>query len=129
MSRSSAVKNSTGFTLLEVLIALALLAILMAGLIKISADNTQNLWYLENKTLAAIVAANHAIELRLGRETPESVDGWDSMAGRRWYWQAKRDVMQSMDKGIWLYRIEVFLEGDKSPYAGLITFISPQNDE
>ncbi|OAI11689.1 type II secretion system protein GspI [Methylomonas lenta] len=121
-------KNTTGFTLLEVLIALALLAILMAGLIKITADNTKNLWYLENKTLAAIVAANHAIELRLGKETPESLDGWDNMAGRRWYWQLNRDVMQAMDKGVWLYRIEVFLEGDKSPYAGMTTFI-PRQDE
>lgn len=121
-------KNTTGFTLLEVLIALALLAILMAGLIKITADNTKNLWYLENKTLAAIVAANHAVELRLGKETPESLDGWDNMAGRRWYWQLNRDVMQAMDKGVWLYRIEVFLEGDKSPYAGMTTFI-PRQDE
>lgn len=128
MSRLSAVKNATGFTLLEVLIALALLAILMAGLIKITADNTKNLWYLENKTLASVVAANHAIELRLGKETPESLDGWDNMAGRRWYWQLKRDVMQTMDKGIWLYRIEVFLEGDKSPYAGMTTYI-PRQDE
>lgn len=122
-------KNTTGFTLLEVLIALALLAILMAGLIKITADNTQNLWYLENKTLAAIVAANHAVELRLGKETPESLDGWDSMAGRRWYWQAKRDVMQAMDQGIRLYRIEVFLEGDKSPYAGMTAFVSRQDEK
>lgn len=121
-------KNTTGFTLLEVLIALALLAILMAGLIKITADNTKNLWYLENKTLAAIVAANHAVELRLGKETPESLDGWDNMAGRHWYWQLNRDVMQAMDKGVWLYRIEVFLEGDKSPYAGMTTFI-PRQDE
>lgn len=121
-------KNKTGFTLLEVLIALALLAILMAGLIKITADNTKNLWYLENKTLASIVAANHAIELRLAKEAPESLDGWDNMAGRRWYWQLKRDVMQAMDKGVWLYRIEVFLEGDKSPYAGMTTFI-PRQDE
>lgn len=111
-----------GFTLLEVLIALALLAILMAGLIKITADNTQNLWYLENKTLAATIAANHAVQLRLDKEKPESLDGWETMAGRRWYWQAKRGVSPVMG-GVWRYSVEVFLEGDKLPYGGLVSLI------
>jgi len=116
-------KKTRGFTLLEVLIALALLAILMAGLIKITADNTKNLWYLENKTIAATIAANHAVQLRLDKEKPETQDGWDTMAGRRWYWQIKRDVFQAMGGGVWSYRIEVFLEGDKSPYAGLNSIV------
>jgi general secretion pathway protein I len=116
--------KSSGFTLLEVLIALALLAILMSGLIKITADNTKNLWYLENKTIAAIIAANHAVQLRLDKDIPETLDGWETMAGRRWYWQAKRDVMQAMGGGMLGYRIEVFLEGDKSPYAGLVSYLS-----
>ncbi|MDD1622613.1 MAG: type II secretion system minor pseudopilin GspI [Methylococcaceae bacterium] len=115
--------DSRGFTLLEVLIALALLAILMAGLIKITADNTKNLWYLENKTIAATIAANHAVQLRLDKERPESQDGREDMAGRRWYWQARRDVMQAMGGGVLGYRIEVFLEGDKSPYAGSVSYM------
>ncbi len=112
-----------GFTLLEVLIALALLAILMAGLIKITADNTKNLWYLENKTIAATIAANHAAQLRLATEKPENQDGWEEMAGRRWYWQAKRGVTPGIGGSVWDYRIEVFLEGDKSPYAGWLSYI------
>ncbi|QPK64728.1 type II secretion system minor pseudopilin GspI [Methylomonas sp. LL1] len=124
MTATGKAGKSAGFTLLEVLIALALLAILMAGLIKISADNTQNLWYLENKTIAAQVAANHAVQLRLDREAPEKSDGWDSMAGRRWYWQARRDVAGTLDSGVRRYRIEVFLEGDQAPYAGLISFVA-----
>ena len=124
MTATGMAGKSAGFTLLEVLIALALLAILMAVLIKISADNTQNLWYLENKTIAAQVAANHAVQLRLDREAPEKSDGWDSMAGRRWYWQARRDVAGTLDSGVRRYRIEVFLEGDQAPYAGLISFVA-----
>ncbi len=108
-----------GFTLLEVLIALAVLAVLMMGLLKISAANAQNLWYLENKTLAATVAANHAAELRLQDEQAESADGWDEMAGRRWHWQADRLTMSPLD-GVQRYRIDVSLQDDPQPYASLI---------
>jgi len=112
-------RAETGFTLLEVLIALAVLAVLMMSLLKISADNARNLWYLENKTLAATVAANRAAELRLQDEQQESSDGWEDMAGRRWHWQADRLAMPPMD-GVQRYRIDVTLQGDPSPYASLL---------
>jgi general secretion pathway protein I len=114
--------HQTGFTLLEVLIALAILAIVMVSAIKITADNINNLWYLENKTLAAIVASNHAVQLRLETDKPETADGWDEMAGRRWYWQIKRHV--SNLSGVWRYRIEVFLEGDKQPLISLLSDVA-----
>lgn len=112
--------RATGFTLLEVLIALAVLAVLMMGLLKIAAANSKNLWYLENKTLAATVAANRAAELRLQTERREISDGWEDMAGRRWHWQIGR-LAQSPLPGVSRYRIDVFLQDDPQPYASLWT--------
>jgi len=122
MSNISHYKQAKGFTLLEVLIALAILAIVMVSAIKITADNINNLWYLENKTLASMVASNHAVQLRLATVNPETLDGWDEMAGRRWYWQIKRSYSDLA--GVWRYRIEVFLEGDKQPLISLLSDIS-----
>ena len=122
MNRPFSKKIASGFTLLEVLIALAILAILMVSAIKITADNIKNLWYLENKTLAIIVASNHAVQLRLDKDKPEKLDGWDEMAVRRWYWQINRSF--SNIKGLWLYRIEVFLEGDKEPLVSLFSDVN-----
>ena len=117
MKRCNHNNRADGFTLLEVLIALALLAIVLVSAIKITSNNIQNLWYLENKTLAATIASNHAVELRLAKEKPETQDGWDEMAGRRWYWQLRRTI--SPIAGLWRYHIEVFLEGEKEPYFSL----------
>lgn len=113
--------KTAGFTLLEILIALAILAILMTGLLKIASDNTRNLWHIENKTIAVMIAANHAAQLRLAKDKPEQDDGWETQAGRRWYWQTKRQVTTTL--GLWRYRIPVYLEGDKEPYTELISFI------
>lgn len=121
--RLQPVPPAGGFTLLEILIALAVLAIVMISLIKITSDNSRNLWYLENKTLAGIIASNHISQLRLLEEQPEQQDGWETMAGRKWYWQAERPVTAS-GSGLWDYTVKVFLEGDKDPYISMTSFIA-----
>ncbi len=112
-------KKTQGFTLLEVLIALALLAILMSSTIKITANNINNLVYLENKTLASVIANNHDVALRLSQKKPETTDGWDQMSGRRWYWTIKQTM--SGFPSVLSYRIDVFLEGDKEPLVSLMS--------
>jgi general secretion pathway protein I len=119
-----ALRKQAGFTLLEILIALAILAIVMISMIKITSDNTRNLWHIENKTLAGIIAANHATQIQLTEEKPELSDGWETMAGRKWYWQATRAVTTRL--GLWHYKINVYLEGDKEPYITLTRLVPAQ---
>lgn len=119
--------RQAGFTLLEVLIALSILAILMTGLIKIAANNTRNLWFLENTTIAEQVAQNRLLQLRLAEDKPEAGDGWEEMAGRRWYWQVSRAVAHSLGDGVWRYRVQVFLEGEKTAYVDLVGYVTSES--
>lgn len=112
-----------GFTLLEVLIALSILAILMVGLLQIAANNTRNLWLLENTTIAEQVAQNRLLQLRLAESKPERDDGWEDMGGRRWHWQIARTVDQPFGRSLRRYRIQVFLEGDDQPYVELGAYV------
>lgn len=116
-------RPQSGFTLLEVLIALSILAILMLGLIKIAANNTRNLWLLENTIIAEQVAQNRLLQLRLAADRPEQDDGWEDMAGRHWYWQLARAVEQPLGKSVWRYQVQVFLEGEQAPYVDLVAFL------
>ena len=54
-----------GFTLLEVLVALAILAIVMGALIKVTDSYAFNAGYLQQKTLAQWIAENKATEYQL----------------------------------------------------------------
>ncbi len=84
-------KRSMGFTLLEVLVALAIFAMVAASVLTASARSLQTAARLEDKTLAMWIADNRLTELQLA-ETSAS-EGRDQgeleFAGRRWQWQSE----------------------------------------
>jgi general secretion pathway protein I len=84
-------KHCRGFTLLEVLVALAIFALVAASVLTASARSLQTAARLEEKTLAMWIADNHLTELQLA-ETPASAghdQGELEFAGRRWQWQSE----------------------------------------
>ncbi|MGV8842182.1 MAG: type II secretion system minor pseudopilin GspI [Pseudomonas sp.] len=84
-------KQCRGFTLLEVLIALAIFAVVAASVLTASARSLQTAARLEDKTLAMWIADNQLTELQLAKTPPG--DGRDqgelAFAGRRWQWQSE----------------------------------------
>ncbi|HEV2110401.1 MAG TPA: type II secretion system minor pseudopilin GspI [Gammaproteobacteria bacterium] len=79
-----------GFTLLEVLIALAVLALGMTAVIGAAGSSTRLGSELRDRTFADWVAMNELTSLRLAKAAPGSsaLNGDADMAGEKWHWQA-----------------------------------------
>lgn len=81
-------KQKQGFTLLEILVALAVMGLVVVVLAKNSSTTVANAGYLKEKTLAHWVAMNKAAELHLSRTwlALGEKSGEEVMAGRQWQW-------------------------------------------
>ncbi|MET0230694.1 MAG: type II secretion system minor pseudopilin GspI [Rhodanobacteraceae bacterium] len=111
-----------GFTLIEVLIALAVVALALLGLTRVAALQVHDFDALRERTFAGWVAANVLEETRLGASLPSTgrSDGRVELAARSWRWT--RDVSATPDPSVRRVDIRVF-EGDaKEPLASLSGF-------
>lgn len=81
-------KQHNGFTLIEVMVALTIIAIALASLIKASGSHTNSAGFLKNKTLAHYVAVNEATQLQIEKAWPNTgtTNKSTEMANREWYW-------------------------------------------
>ncbi|WP_017160071.1 type II secretion system minor pseudopilin GspI [Xanthomonas phaseoli] len=82
-------RASGGFSLLELIVALAIFAMAAVGLLNLSGESTRTAVVLEERALAAVVAENQAIEATL---TPAAAIGAPAhgqvvLGGRSWEWQ------------------------------------------
>lgn len=82
-------QQQSGFTLLEVMIAVAVLAMALTSLVKLNAQSIQNMSYLERKTYAMWVAQNQLSEVlaKGQRITTGRSQGKAEMAGVSWWWE------------------------------------------
>jgi general secretion pathway protein I len=94
-----------GFTLIEVLVALAIVAIGMAAVLGALTSSANTSAYMSDKTFAQWVALNQIALLRLsGQMTPTgNSDGDTDFAGRKWHW--RREVTATQVPGV--VRIDV----------------------
>lgn len=82
-------ERARGFSLLEVLVALAILAVAMAALVRIAALEADSLAQARDHSHAQWVASNVIAEARLARDLPAQGlrEGEETLGGRRWRWQ------------------------------------------
>lgn len=117
---------ASGFTLLEVLIAILLLSLSLTALVRLSGLEARSSAHLRDSTLAQWVAANAIAEARLRDGFPAvgRRDGEETMGGRRWRWVLT--VAGTDEPSIRRLEVQVFdAEQDTrsaSPSAGLTGF-------
>ena len=120
-------RNSAGFTLLEVLVAVAVLALAMAAIISAGAQSASQAAYLREKTLALWVAHNRLTEIELQPVWPTVGDSNDDvdMGGIRWRWRV--NVKETADDSVRRVDIDVVKSAQpdaKAAYAHLSAFVS-----
>lgn len=84
-------RRARGFTLIEILVALAVVGVGLAALITASGRSTRDAAELRDRTYANWVARNVLAEIRLEYETlgDETRRGEETLGGQEWAWQAE----------------------------------------
>jgi general secretion pathway protein I len=116
---------SKGFTLIEVMLAMAIFSIAGIALLSAADNNFRNLSHLENKILANWVASNQLVEITLDQTWPpkNNKKGTVEMASREWFWAQK--VIKTGDKNMRAVVIEVrLIEDEKLALTSVMTYVS-----
>jgi general secretion pathway protein I len=81
-------RHSGGFTLIEVLIALGIAAVALAGITRLVTQSIDTTASLRDRVVATWVAENQLATLRINHAWPslDTTDGDTEMAGRHWHW-------------------------------------------
>ena len=100
-------RRAPGFTLLEVLVALAIVAIGMAAVMGALSSSAGTVSYLRDKTFAQWVALNRIATIRTSRQQPATgkTDGDVDYAGTSWHY--RQEVVTTDVPGI--LRIDVMV--------------------
>jgi general secretion pathway protein I len=119
--------KKSGFTLIEVLIALSVIALCMVVYITISIQKSQHLIHIENKSIAQWIAEDVATQIQVGLITlPSTLDTLSDnevVFDREWTWSAK--FTPTEDKTALHTEITVKLKNGNTDFADYITTLTP----
>lgn len=114
-----------GFTLIEVLLAMAVFAIAGVALVSAANSNVRHISQLEQRMLANWVASNQLVEATLEKSWPprNNKQGKVELAGQEWFWQQK--VLKTADDNLRSVVIEIkSQEKDSLPIASMQTYVA-----
>ncbi|WKE65919.1 type II secretion system minor pseudopilin GspI [Gallaecimonas kandeliae] len=117
--------RSRGFTLIEVLVAMAIFALAAIAVINATTSNIHSLSILEQKTLADWVAANKLNDAQY-QDLKDGAQGTETQAGVEWYWRIKK--LKTEDKDFSALEVTVSRSSDFShPEAVLRSYFEVQS--
>lgn len=106
-----------GFTLIEVLIALVIIAIALFAILRSTEYDVKTTQYLQNKTLANWVAMNAMAKINLGLVTIPIQNQAETLLKHTYLWSAATDA--SAIKGIKQVKVTVVAKGETQPMITL----------
>lgn len=112
-------RRDAGFTLLEMLVAMSILSLAALALVRLDAFTSRSTANLSAKSLAQIVADNHAVDLLSAASAPTVGTASSSISNGGVSWQVITSVARTADPE--LLRIDIRVSGADGVSAQLTT--------
>ena len=111
-----------GFSLLEVLVALAIISLSVLALLGLQTQQLRGISGLETRLMAEIVAENQLVETMILRQAPRIgvTRGQEEMGDLRFEWE--RQVAQATDTGVVRIDVRVQEAGEETLLVELSAF-------
>jgi general secretion pathway protein I len=113
--------QQAGFTLIEVLVAVTILAVAMGALIASGSGFVRDTAQLRDRYIASWVAQNRIAEIRIAKKWPATGEqsGLELMAGNQWEWRTQVEATQDQD----MRKLTVQVFSSKDPHAAYLAVI------
>ena len=123
--KSNSLNLLRGFTLIEVMLAMAIFAIAGVALLGAADNNYRHISQLDEKMFANWVASNQMVAAKLDTTWPpkNNKKGEVELASRTWYWQQK--VIKTANNEMRALVMEVrSKEDDEFPVTSIMTYVA-----
>lgn len=123
-------RKTDGFTLVEVMVAVAIIAIALPSLLVVMMGHIDGSAWLRDKLQAQWVAENRLTEIRLENRSTGSLNvteqtGEEELAGRKWQWRSRAKAFEQEGFSD-IYGIEVAVwygDADEKKDSPLVTVV------
>ncbi len=122
MHTPTLLKVSRGFTLLEVMVALAIFAVAAIAVTKVGMNFTQSIGQMNDRTYAHFVAMNELTDLEINGSWPEGT-GEKVVDEQGQKWVVSHQVYNTISENVRRIEIRVALTNDDGQAAGNVTSI------
>ncbi len=123
-----AAKKQSGFTLIEVLVALLIVSLGIISVIQVTSQHVSNISELEKRMLASWVASNHIAEIRYDAKVNKIRGNGKTerytMGGRDW--RSKARIEETEVERVFLLTVEVSEDSnlEKTIYASMTSAVT-----
>lgn len=113
-----------GFTLVEVLVALAVIAIALTAVLRSFGQGVDTTIALRDRTVAMWIAQNKLAEHHIAKSwpDPDTTEGTVEMAGREWRW--REQVSAGPDDDVRRIEVQIRSAPDREALARLFGFLA-----